>query len=178
MTAIAGVVHGGKVYLGGDSAGVGGWALTVRADAKVFRNGPMVMGFTSSFRMGQVLRYAFTPPPFPENGDLDRYMVVDFIDGVRTALKTAGFATVDKGAEAGGTFLVGFHGRLFEINDDYQVGIPADGYAAVGVGQDAALGALYATPKLLPRKRLRLALEASEHFSVGVRGPFMVVREP
>ena len=39
MTCIVGLVHGGKVYMGGDSAGVGGYCLTVRADEKVFRNG-------------------------------------------------------------------------------------------------------------------------------------------
>jgi hypothetical protein len=51
MTCIVGLVDGGRVWLGGDSAGVSGWDLTVRADRKVFRNGPYVMGFTTSFRM-------------------------------------------------------------------------------------------------------------------------------
>lgn len=40
MTCIVGVVEGHTVWMGGDSAGVGGYALTVRADQKVFRNGP------------------------------------------------------------------------------------------------------------------------------------------
>jgi hypothetical protein len=37
MTAIVGLVQAGSVYIGGDSAGVSGMSLTVRADAKVFR---------------------------------------------------------------------------------------------------------------------------------------------
>jgi ATP-dependent protease HslVU (ClpYQ) peptidase subunit len=47
MTCIAGVAHEGKVWIGGDSAGVGGYDLTVRADAKVFTNGEFLFGFTS-----------------------------------------------------------------------------------------------------------------------------------
>lgn len=41
MTCIVGVAEGGKVWIGGDSAGVdsGNYSLTVRADRKVFRNG-------------------------------------------------------------------------------------------------------------------------------------------
>ena len=35
MTCIVGLVHEGVVYIGGDSAGVGGLSLTVRADEKV-----------------------------------------------------------------------------------------------------------------------------------------------
>ena len=58
MTCIVGLVHEGVVYIGGDSAGVGGMSLTVRADEKVFQNGEFLMGFTTSFRMGQLLRYS------------------------------------------------------------------------------------------------------------------------
>jgi len=61
MTAIAGVVQDGEVWIGGDSAGVAGLALTVRADAKVFRLGEMVIGCAWSCRGRQILRYHVTP---------------------------------------------------------------------------------------------------------------------
>ncbi len=54
MTAIVGLVHNATVYIGGDSAGVSGYSMTVRADSKVFTIGPYLMGFTTSFRMGQL----------------------------------------------------------------------------------------------------------------------------
>ena len=47
MTCIVGLVHEGVVYIGGDSAGVGGMSLTVRADEKVFRNGEFLMALGS-----------------------------------------------------------------------------------------------------------------------------------
>lgn len=120
MTAIVGLVHKNRVHLAGDSAGVGGYQLTVRADGKVFRNGPYVMGFTHSFRMGQLLRHSLTAP-HPE-GDLDAFMVTTFIDAVRTCLKDGGHARKDSEQEEGGTFLVGIAGRLFTVYSDYQVG--------------------------------------------------------
>jgi ATP-dependent protease HslVU (ClpYQ) peptidase subunit len=176
MTCIVGVTHNSHVYLAGDSAGVAGWDLTVRADAKVFRNGPYVMGFTSSFRMGQLLRYALTPPE-PVVGDLDRFMVTTFIDAVRDCLKAGGYATRQNEVESGGNFLVGIHGRLFEVQSDYQVGEPADRYASVGCGENIAKGSLHSTEHLAlePHQRLTMALQAAEHLSGGVRGPYAYV---
>lgn len=173
MTAIVGLVDHGHVYLAGDSAGVAGLVLTVRADAKVFRNGPYVMGFSGSFRMGQLLRYSLTPPE-PVVEDLDRFMVTTFINSVRDCLKAGGFARKDSEVESAGFFLVGVHGRLFEIESDYQVGESVDPYLAIGCGLDLARGALHATEHLglAPHQRLTMALQAAERYSGGVCGPY------
>ncbi|MEV6344085.1 hypothetical protein [Actinoplanes sp. NPDC051851] len=175
MTAIVGLARRGTVLIGGDSAGVTGMDLSVRADAKVFRKDGYVFGFTSSFRMGQLIRYSLSPPA--PAADLDRFMATTFVDALRDCLKSGGFARKEEEQEVGGTFLVGVRGRLYTLYDDYQVAQSADGYAAVGCGDRAALGALYATAGtgMKPRKRVRLALGAAERFSAGVRGPFTVV---
>jgi ATP-dependent protease HslVU (ClpYQ) peptidase subunit len=178
MTCIAGLVEGDKVWIGGDSAGVGGWDLTVRADRKVFRNGDMLFGFTSSFRMGQLLRYALTVPLRDPKVDVDRYMATSFIDAVRDCLKSHGWAEKVSDQEKGGTFLVGYAGRLFTIGSDYQVGESVDGYAACGCGESYAIGALFATPHLKGRKRVEMALAAAERNSAGVRGPFHIEAIP
>lgn len=174
MTCIVGFVEGNTVWMGGDSAGVGGYDLTVRADQKVFRNGSMLFGFTTSFRMGQLLRHALSIPDHDPRIDTQKYMVTTFIDSVRDCLKSRGWATKNQDQEAGGTFLVGYKGRLFTIFDDYQVGEPVDKYAAVGCGESFAKGALFATPNLKGRKRIELALLAAERCSAGVRGPFCI----
>lgn len=172
MTCIAGFVEDGTVWIGGDSAGVGGWDLTVRADQKVFRNGPMLFGFTSSFRMGQLLRHALTVPQRHPDTDIDKWMVTTFMDAVRECLKSHGWAEKDKEQEKGGTFLIGYQGRLFHVADDYQVGVPKDGFDACGCGGQVARGALFATSHLKGKERLALVLSAAEHSSAGVRGPF------
>lgn len=175
MTCIVGVQQDGEVYIGGDSAGVGGYDITIRADQKVFRNGPFVMGFTTSFRMGQLLRYAFTPPQITEK-DLDKYMAVEFVNAVRQCLKDGGYLTNNSGNEEGGTFLVGVQGQLYSIHNDFQIGRSRDGYLAVGCGDDYALGSLFSSSGQDAKSRVRLALNAASHHSAGVVGPYTILK--
>lgn len=174
MTCIVGLVHRGGVYIGGDSAGISGFHLTVRADEKVFRVGEFTLGFTSSFRMGQLLRYKLTLSAVPRRQSLHRYMSTVFVDSVRECLKAGGFLTVSNGVESGGDFLVGIRGQLFEVCSDFQVGQNSDRMAAVGCGREIALGSLYSTTGN-PVERLTTALKAAERFSAGVRRPFLVL---
>jgi hypothetical protein len=164
------------VLIGGDSAGMSGWTRTHRADPKVFTNGGYVIGFTDSFRMGQLLRFADLPKPLDRTGDdLDRFLITDFVNGVRQILKDGGWAKKDNEREDAGTFLVGVNGRLYKVDDDYQVGRSLDGYDACGSGWDVALGALHATAELEPVTRVGRALGAAAHHSGSVHPPFTVV---
>lgn len=176
MTCVLAVPTGdGKVCMGADSAGVRWLDLTIRADEKVFVNPPFIMGFTSSFRMGQLLRHAFSPPYHQHDVSVEKYMCTTFVDAVRACLKAGGFAKKDDDVETGGTFIVGYRGRVCVVEGDYQVAIPADGYAAVGCGDQIAHGVLWATRGRSAQERVRLALEAAEHFSAGVRSPFHII---
>jgi hypothetical protein len=174
MTCVIGLIDKGDVYIGADSAGIAGLSLTIRADEKVFGNGQFIMGFTSSFRMGQLLRYKFDPPTQIEGQDDMHYMVTSFVDACRQCFSRNGFG--DKEATEGGTFLVGYKGKLYTIGADYQVGIPSATYDAVGCGSDLALGAMFATEKMPPGDRIRTALEAASKFSAGVEPPFKILR--
>lgn len=122
---------------------------------------------------GQLLHHGLTPPT--PVGPLDKFMATTFIDAVRDCLKAGGYGRKEADAESSAGFLVEVRGRLFEIASDYQVGEPADLYAACGCGDDVALGSLYATDFLPPRPRVRMALMAAEHHSGGVRGPFTIL---
>lgn len=175
MTCIVGIVDGPKVWIGGDSAGSDGYNMVNRADGKVFKTGDFIFGFTTSYRMGQILRYGFTPPAHRRlEKDAMAYMVTDFIDGVRATLKSAGFAKKENEVEKGGEFLVGYGGHLYKIESDYQVAECADGYDACGCGERFALGSLFSTEKMIARARIRIALESAAHHSSGVRGPFHI----
>lgn len=179
MTAIVGIVSAGRVLIGGDSAGVAGYSITVRRDPKVFTVGPYVFGFTSSFRMGQLIRFAFQPPAPPSGDSLDRFMVTAWIDQLRETLSKGGWAKVEAQQEQGGCILVGVQGRLFRVDGDYQVGEPADGYGAIGSGEEVALGALHATrdADMFAEDRALAALRAAEHHCAGVVGPFTLAWE-
>jgi ATP-dependent protease HslVU (ClpYQ) peptidase subunit len=176
MTCIVGLVDNNKVYIGGDSAGVSGLDITVRKDEKVWKKDEFVFGFTSSFRMGQILRYSFNPPECKVGRDIMEYMCTDFINEVRKCLKEGGYTHVSNNVESGGTFLVGFQGRLFRVESDFQVGEPVDNYDACGCGESYALGALGSSVYLSqPEHRVRQALNVASKFSAGVCGPFNVV---
>lgn len=175
MTCIVGLQHNGTVHMGGDSAGVSGYSVTIRGDSKVFRVGPYVMGFTTSFRMGQLLHYAFSPPAPPVSADgLERFMATEFVNAVRAALLEGGWLHKRDEREVGGTFLVGVKGALFLVDSDFQVGIPVSGYAAVGCGADLALGSLHTSRGRYPRWRIQAALEAAAEHSAAVSAPFVM----
>lgn len=163
-----------KVYIGGDSAGVAGYNIQIRADEKVFRNGPFIMGFTTSFRMGQLLRYVFTPPEHPEGMDDMKFMVSVFIPAVKTIFKEQGFQKSKDSQDQGGAFIVGYRGSLYEIDDDYQVGKLMDNVSSVGCGSHIALGAMYALEHMYPAERIKRALEITTYLNAGVRPPFVI----
>ncbi len=170
-----------KVLIGGDSAGVAGLDITLRKDSKVFVNGDMVIGYTTSFRLGQLLRFNLKPP-CDHYDDPYEYMCTDFINCVRTSFKEGGYINVENSREEGGLFIVGYKGRIFVVDSDFQVGESHDDYAAVGCGWAYALGSLYMTeymtemgafPLAGTDRRVELALSAAEKFSGGVRSPFV-----
>ena len=177
MTCIVGFIEGKTVFIGGDSAGVSGLDMTVRADEKVFEGDGCIMGFTTSFRMGQLLRYSLSRPDHPEGMPDLEYMATRFVDAVRKCLKKGGYAKTEEEREIGGTFLVGYRGGLFNIQDDYQVGQPHDIFDAVGCGYQVARGALHTTQDLdvEPKDKVLAALLAAERFCAGVRRPFVVL---
>ncbi len=59
---------------------------------------------------------------------------------------------------------------------DYHVAEIDVEYLAEGSGQQIALGSLFSTSTIkTPRKRVRMALEASAKFIMSVRGPFTII---
>lgn len=178
MTCIVGIAHHGQVILGADSAGTGGTDQRIRRDRKVFVNGELIFGFTSSFRMGQLLEFNLTPPSIIEGQEPFSYAVRALVPAIRDALKAGGFSKIDSGRETGGVFLVGFRGRLFTIYEDFQVGEDLGSIASVGCGDAYALGAMHALSSADPMVRLQAGLDAAATFSAGVAGPFHFVELP
>jgi hypothetical protein len=183
MTCIVGIVEKRtkSIYIGGDSAGVAGLSITHRKDPKVFINNGYIIGFTSSFRMGQLLMFSNLPEYNTRLIPEYEFMVRIFIPFIKTVFEENGYAKQYEDGEAkGGTFLVGFRGKLFVIEDDYQVGENFLNYASVGCGSDLALGALYASdvhkPAVDTEQRVITALEAAAKFSGGVVEPYKILK--
>jgi ATP-dependent protease HslVU (ClpYQ) peptidase subunit len=149
MTCIVGALSKNHVIIAGDSAGFGGNLKIYRSDPKVFKveaNLDYLLGHTTSYRMGQLLRYDFKPPSptFADINDPLRFMVRQFIPALRTLLKTGGFSTIKENVEEGGVFLVGCSLGLFLVESDFQVAIAQAPFMAIGAGVEIALGAMAA----------------------------------
>lgn len=177
MTCIVGLKEAGKVYIGGDTLGVGGYSKVLRNDGKVFKKNNMIFGFTSSYRMGQILRYTFAPPPRHEELDDMTYLVAHFIPALIESYKSGGYLMKQNEAAKGGTFLLGYRAELYNIQDDFQVGIASLGYDACGCGEDLAKGAMYVAKELniTSSEKVTKALEAASTHSAGVGGRFEII---
>lgn len=190
MTCIVGIAENGKVVLGGDSAATAGTDLLLVANPKVFRAGPYAIGYTTSFRMGQILHHLVDLPEPASDltvEALERFMVRDLIEVVRQAYAERGFLKStqvsrhdrsESGQQTAGCFLLGIRGHLFEIRGDFTAMRLRKPYAAIGSGAPVALGALHALEHCAPlplKDRALRALQASEEYCAGVRAPFQFV---
>lgn len=175
MTAIVGLEHRGKVYVGGDSAQTVNGILNIKVGGKVFRSGEFVIGCAGKARLNDLVRYGFKPPPI--KGDLDAYMASKFAAALRKAIEAAGALEDNEGGwqESPGRLLVGARGRLYEIDSCFAACREAVGYNAIGSGCEVALGAMYTTEGVKPEERIRAALMAAERWTTDVRGPFTVL---
>lgn len=175
MTCIVGMAHEGNVWIGADSAAGDGWAVRPTHVPKVFARGPFIIGYTVSFRMGQLLQFHLdVQPQDGESSDLE-YIVKRFIAAVRDCLKEGGYTTIKDSKEEGGGFLVGYREHVYSVGDEFQVTESFDGFDACGCGGEFALGAMAALDQLEPEARVRRALGISAYFSGGVCGPFTVL---
>jgi ATP-dependent protease HslVU (ClpYQ) peptidase subunit len=175
------MVKENRVWIGGDSAGSDSSSICIRRDPKVFKNSDFLIGYCGSFRLGQLVRYKFTPPDHSEKKDAFEYMVTEFSESIRELAKEHGLSKVDDNVESLDTssLLIGYRGRLFTLEEDFQIGEVETEYYAIGEGSDLALGSMYTTNKqkrgYTPRKRLELALEASAKFCKSVSSPFIIL---
>ena len=177
MTCIIGYATGKDVWIGGDSSAVRNGYIQGRADPKVFQNGPFLIGFTWSFRMGQLLRYNFDPPIAKRQGDDFRFMVRSFIPAVKSCFANGGVQEVENSVESGGEFLVGYRGYLYTIQSDYQVELVLDCFNAVGSGLYVALGAMEALHGVLdPEAAILRSLEIAGKFCTTVCEPYYVLK--
>ncbi|GHO98696.1 hypothetical protein KSF_087440 [Reticulibacter mediterranei] len=174
MTCIVGCVEGGIVYIGGDSAWCNNWEMSVGVGKKVVRNGDVLIGCSGDPRIKDILQQVFVPPIYVSNKkkSLLAFLLTDFTNAMKYSLKCAG--EKEDALEKECSLLIGMHGRLFQMEGNFHILEAAHGYDAVGSGAYFALGAMHATPDLLPSDRIHRALAAAEAHCPSVRAPFMI----
>jgi ATP-dependent protease HslVU (ClpYQ) peptidase subunit len=171
MTCIVAIKTKDAIFMGGDSAGGNAYGIQSRSDPKVFRSGGFVIGYTTSYRMGQILQHGFefvTP-----EGDPDAYMF-SLCNAVASKLTDLNYAKLENNVIDGGTFLIGWKNHLYAVYDNFQYARFRDNYAAIGSGEEYALGSLFSTQSIDdPIKRITIALDAATKFSSLVAKPYI-----
>ncbi len=186
MTCIVGIRSSAGVLIAGDSIGTNRTTSEVRVDPKVFAEGSLAFGHTTSFRWGQIVQFYSLPAlargksaPTAAD-DLYRWAVTVFVPQVRSDLAEHGWLRKEHEREEGGRALVAVGDRLFAVHSDFQIAEAAGCYVAVGSGAEVALGALYArlgdaaaVPKRQATSAAELAIRAAAHHSAHVRLPIL-----
>lgn len=177
MTIVAGICREGRVLLGSDAAMATSDFIAAMAGSKLVEldtlRSKLALGYTTSFRFGQILQYEVSPPTDSRN-DAHEYLIRDFVPAVRTGLEGAGWLKKKDDREEIGDALIGYRGRLFALRSDLSVQETRDGLDAVGSGCAYAFGAMRAALALgvEPQRALVAGLDAAAHFNPYVLGPF------
>lgn len=185
MTCIIGYIdkRNDCIWMGCDSLGSNGYTKSINNASKVFHSeivDSVIMGGTGSFRNLDLLKYSdklFDKVDKYEIPSIDhKYMVTKFIPKVINLFKDG---VIDQDERNKGiNFIIGMQNQLFEIQADYSVLIPNDGYCAVGCGEDVAYGSLYSTKNnedISIPKKIEIALESAENHCCGVQRPFKII---
>ncbi len=179
MTCIVAVSDGDRVHMGGDSCVAVGEDHMVCKIRKVWNPRPgMAVGVAGHIAFFELLQDRVDwPAELPERGLLSAVRV-RVGDAIRKAAGDVGmdFAQDDEDdvEQPSGSFIIGVHGKII-IGDNASVfqetGEP---FAAIGTGGAYARSLLWHTrgKHYRPKTRLKAALEAAEHYSLGVRGPW------
>lgn len=175
-----------KVLLAADSAATNDYTTQVVRGPKVFRVGDLLIGFTTSFRMGQLLQYRLPhclPKKAHEHLDPMEHIITNVIPAIIYALDDGRYIKDQNQRIEAGTYLIGCSGRLFEVSDGFGVCEWQDGYGAIGSGYQPALGAMFATyPPVTAKATFGQAtkmayegLSAAVQFSGSCSRPFSII---
>lgn len=185
MTAIAGLIDNGKVWMGADSAAICGDQIQTIKESKIIKvNNQMLIGYSGSIRCGQLLRHKEWLPVYCEDEDLMKYMCTVFVDHYIQLLRENHYFENKQEDDYGDCLLCGISGRLFQVDCEFQVVEFDKEYAAIGSGAEYALGSLCSMTghnstvsteyKYDPGYIVEEALKVSAEFAAGVQEPFNI----
>lgn len=172
MTCIIGLETKDGVILGADSrimAGHEHGALR-RESGKLSRVSNHLIATTGAARLADVVRHHLELARY-EGGLVHRHGVKVIVPALRKMLAEH---LPERDKDMSMRLLIGVGGQVLEIDALFHVEHIDRGYVAAGSGGEVALGALYASAHLPPRRRVRLALEAAAAHLTGVGGPFVI----
>ena len=178
MTIIIGIENDKGVVIGADTA-ISAWLITESALPKVFMiDDRFLFGGAGTPRANQLLRFGLEPKQQRDDEDDLAYLVTTVIPDIRQTLARGGALQDNDGMNATtNAFLMGYRGKLYNIDSDFQISRNSCGYSAVGSGSMVAMGAMSALTrtKLSPSNRVQAALEITAQLDIYCAAPFTIL---
>jgi hypothetical protein len=188
MTCIVGIADGTKVWMGADTYGSDKWTGSTVTHPKVFilevpaegsPNEELMIGGCGSFRMLQLLEHglATSMPGIRKNQSVINWLTIEFADATRHLFREKGFGKNADGIHSinGGSFLLGFRGNIYHIEDSYQAIAVPENIQTAGSGGPYALASLVTTRNFgwTPLQRIQTALEVAAEINLQTAPPFV-----
>jgi ATP-dependent protease HslVU (ClpYQ) peptidase subunit len=170
MTIIIGWVENNEAWIGSDSAVTLGYKSLILPHSKYIgfyvgkEKRPFLVGVAGSLRVSQLVESV----SLPAHNNNPRKFVLKFVETVRERLKDSG-AIIEENSEQSGDFkmLMVYGNKLFTAHTDFGVMESSDPFAAIGSGQDYAMGVLSALRDTMsPRDCIHNALRITSRYDI------------
>jgi ATP-dependent protease HslVU (ClpYQ) peptidase subunit len=174
MTCIVGIGKNGVSWLGGDSAATGGdLSKRIIGESKVTVKNNIAFGIAGSPKILNAIMNTRNFDHVKLSKNHDDNMHHEILPLIKKTL--ADFDCITNETFEGG-IIVGFKGKIFRVESNFQVFTCKTNFDSIGSGSDIAMGTLHATQTVNnSKKRIMMALEASADNNAGVCAPFSVV---
>jgi ATP-dependent protease HslVU (ClpYQ) peptidase subunit len=129
-----------NIILAGDKMGSDSYSKMIVKEPKVFKNGDFAIGYTDSFRMGQLLKHVWTPPERKMEQETDNYLYADVTKSLREMFKENGFGDDDNNDF--GAFIMIYEDRILEMQGEMSLLEHETDIVSVGAGCYHATAAL------------------------------------
>lgn len=152
--------------MGGDRGASDGNTIVSLSRPKIKQCGDYLIGFAGSLGIGELPHYIDLPPI---GKNIEKTLRTSFIKSLKNAIEEFGNAShIDDNTT---DWLVGVHGRLFEISsEDWSVCEFSE--SSIGSGSSIALGSLHTSRNWRDQeKRIRYSLQAAVDISTTCLGP-------
>lgn len=180
MTCIIAHTNGTSSFIAGDKLGSNGFTKSVQAEPKVFEKEfikhnedgltrtkeVMALGYTTSFRMGQLLNYNLNLPEQVAGETFAQYLVLKVIPIIRQMFKEEWGSRDASQDVGGGQFIILHNHTIYEVQEDFSVLQPKTQITAVGSGTYHAIAAMAAYLEVQDETKVHLHNRVESIFKI------------
>jgi ATP-dependent protease HslVU (ClpYQ) peptidase subunit len=168
--------------MGCDSAISSETETQVLSNSKIIKKGEMLIGVTGSMRGLQLLEYSWIFPEQPKEMSDTEYIY----SYITTSIKEVFFehqycVTLNAQENQEDQFLIGYKGKLYLLDTNYQIFELDSKYVSIGSGSSFSYGSLKTQEDigLLGKDsemNITRAINTAIEFSIGVKGPIRIFK--